>query len=284
MKELFNTPEFLDKITLVEIREIIVKYPYFSLGRIIELLIARKQSDPKFNSLLRESSVHVTDRRHLFSLLNDDPDKILFKVTDKSEKKEPFLTTEETTGIILDIPDMVIVEKGGNNVVPGSDNINDLTGESGLLDFSYTKKNIVADTSHENNIKDKPDVDSESAKGNKIEDSGNQAFISWIRELDTTTDKENNEGSKNGLIEKFISSGYGSIRADKEINLKGDISKNSIEENEEFITDTLAKIYVKQGLYSKAIFAYESLSLKYPEKSIYFATQIEEIKHLITKK
>ena len=86
--------------------------------------------------------------------------------------------------------------------------------------------------------------------------------------------------AKNKLIEFFIRDEPGVIRADKYTNLKGDVSLSSIREHDGFITDTLAKIYVKQRLYAKAIYAYEKLSLKYPEKSAYFAAQIEKIKNI----
>jgi hypothetical protein len=86
--------------------------------------------------------------------------------------------------------------------------------------------------------------------------------------------------SYNSLIESFIQGEAGVIRADKVSALKGDASKDSIREHDGFITDTLAKIYVKQGLYAKAIYAYEKLSLKYPEKSAYFAAQIEKIRSI----
>ncbi len=86
------------------------------------------------------------------------------------------------------------------------------------------------------------------------------------------------------LIDRFLVEEPGVIKADKKTSLSGDVSRQSTEESEHLLTDTLAKIYVKQGLYSKAIFAYEKLSLKYPEKSIYFASQIEEIKEITNKK
>jgi len=85
---------------------------------------------------------------------------------------------------------------------------------------------------------------------------------------------------QNNLISSFIKDDPGPIRADKETSLKGDVSLASIKEHDGFITDTLAQIYVKQGLYAKAIYAYEKLSLKYPEKSAYFAAQIEKIRNI----
>ena len=88
---------------------------------------------------------------------------------------------------------------------------------------------------------------------------------------------------KEELIERFITSDPRAIRADKPTALSGDVSMNSALEDDDLITDTLASIYVKQGLYNKAMYAYEKLILKYPLKSVYFASQIEEIKKIIIK-
>lgn len=60
-----------------------------------------------------------------------------------------------------------------------------------------------------------------------------------------------------------------------------DISLNSIQENEELATETLATIYISQKLYDKAISIYEKLILKFPEKSTYFAEQINKLKNTI---
>jgi len=60
-----------------------------------------------------------------------------------------------------------------------------------------------------------------------------------------------------------------------------DISRPFTEVQGGFVTETLARIYINQGYYSRAIEIYEKLSLKFPEKSDYFAAQIEKVKDLI---
>lgn len=49
----------------------------------------------------------------------------------------------------------------------------------------------------------------------------------------------------------------------------------------ELMTETLAEIYIKQKKYDKAIHMFQKLSLKFPQKSIYFATRISDINNII---
>ncbi|MFW6019240.1 MAG: hypothetical protein ACOCPM_01540 [Bacteroidales bacterium] len=91
---------------------------------------------------------------------------------------------------------------------------------------------------------------------------------------------ENIKDSTSELIDQFINN-EPRIVPDKESDFKEEIQKadSSIQDNQEFISETLAQIYQRQGKNQKAIEIYEKLSLKFPEKNRYFANLIQELKN-----
>ena len=111
-------------------------------------------------------------------------------------------------------------------------------------------------------------------------------FIDWINHIESNklnNNKSESVDKKNDLIETFINRPK---KIEKEDLDKGqdDISIKTITLENELITETLAKIYLKQKKYKKAIDAFKILSLKYPEKNAFFANQIKKIKKLENKK
>jgi tetratricopeptide (TPR) repeat protein len=86
------------------------------------------------------------------------------------------------------------------------------------------------------------------------------------------------------LIDSFIEKNVTISKPKKETFFKAvDVAKESLIENNDLITPTLARVYLEQGYYEKAISAYEKLMLKYPEKNSFFANQIKLINKLNNK-
>ena len=109
----------------------------------------------------------------------------------------------------------------------------------------------------------------------KVDKIEKYSFLDWF---DVINESESNLEYKIDLIDKFIKNSP-KINIDKEFKLNEEIIPES-KVSDNLVTETLAKIYVNQEKYNKALRAYKILSLKYPKKSSFFADQIEKIKKL----
>lgn len=80
------------------------------------------------------------------------------------------------------------------------------------------------------------------------------------------------------LIDQFVNSDTKKIKvSDSSGSPIVNLAESSAKENHTILTETLASIYIKQKKYDKAIGIFESLSLKFPEKSAFFAARIGEL-------
>ncbi len=84
--------------------------------------------------------------------------------------------------------------------------------------------------------------------------------------------------TKQQLIDEFIIKAPGISRANEAFFNPVLAAKESIVDQENIVSETLAQIYFDQQHFEKAIHVYEKLSLKFPEKSTYFAGLIEKAK------
>ncbi len=109
-------------------------------------------------------------------------------------------------------------------------------------------------------------------------------FLIEQRIIELEREKEDNEKeekvlSKTEIIDKFIAENPQISRPKQEFYNPMTVAQASVVDKENIISETLATIYLNQGYIEKAISVYQKLSLKNPEKSVYFAELINNAKN-----
>ena len=125
-----------------------------------------------------------------------------------------------------------------------------------------------------------------------ILDDSTISFTDWLKRVNHEEKSGKSESQEQDhskaptpfdLIDKFIKEEPKIARPKAEFYSPVNMAKQSVADDITFVSETLAKIYVLQGNYAKAIQAYENLRLKYPEKRLYFASQIKNLRKLINQ-
>jgi hypothetical protein len=189
----------------------------------------------------------------------------------------------------VDIPEVTVPEK------PVDDNKDELLNvmevisspdeeEIELLDWSTEDDEKISLTNKKEAPKE--EEDSEVIEGLYYPSADYLATLSVTEDEKgdkETVEKENSAKTVNDskLIEDFLKSEPRIVPKPDFDDGKEDLAESSIKEDSEIVTESLAKIYMQQKLYGKAINIYEKLSLKYPKKSAYFASQIDKINKLM---
>lgn len=112
-------------------------------------------------------------------------------------------------------------------------------------------------------------------------------YVAYLIECESYADETEEVPQLKGqdLIDSFIENDTGKIVLSETPVFTPDIKENNDNDQKDgeegYFTETLARIYIKQGRYSKALEIIQRLSLAYPKKNVYFADQIRFLEKLI---
>jgi len=268
------TADHVAPADLEQVANLCRNYPSFGLAHMLRVRMMKMLSH-EHEPELKRAAVYAVDRQRLYDLVHETgPVPVAQENPQESEDAEVLSFGEESNEEAE-----VIIEQHAPYAAPeGQDTLLELDEEE---DFKLDEEQPGDETSGTTEIHAETLIEAVVKDELELEDALTDDVKDQAPGTPVIKEEEKSTGNpKRQLIRDFIKDDPGPIRADQVTPTKGDVSLDSIKEHEDFITDTLAKIYVKQRLYAKAIYAYEKLSLKYPEKSAYFAAQIEKIRSI----
>ncbi len=270
-----------------ELEDIIEEYPYFQVARALHLKGLKNLDSYKYNNALKTTAAFTTDRDVLFDYItskefiqNNIADTIAgrgSKLEDQkaiSEEIEPNPNAESMMG---EAEELALPQ-----------NIKDAEQ---ILNPELFKSKMPEEPTLPAQEKPKAETDLQLGKPIPFTKKEKHSFTEWLQLTSKTEEVETEENvmeelerkKKFELLDRFIQKNP-KIVPHENIKPKVNIKESTKFDKNELMTETLAKVYLEQKKYKKAIQAFKILSLKYPEKSGFFADQIQAVKNLQNEK
>ncbi|QXP79883.1 MULTISPECIES: tetratricopeptide repeat protein [Winogradskyella] len=301
---LLQHPEAVTASQTEVLASAIKEHPYFQPLRALYLKGLKQKESYKYNNTLKTTAAHTTDRSILFDYITSE----VFNQNAISEqiKKniEDIKSVEVNTIEDISVHKSVTIDDVLKEQIKATEGVLDpnlfevkpmppikLEVKTGSIEDSIITKNVKNNTlEKELNI----------GKPLEFDKSENHSFSQWLKitsfkpivreEAETKVENEpKNEELKQktqtplqnklAIIDKFISDNP-KIKPVSKNAPKPKLVNNDSDISDSLMTETLARIYLEQKNYDKAIQSYKILSLKYPEKSSFFAHQIKLVKEL----
>ena len=311
-KEFINyikNPNSLEKNSVKELQKLVNDFPYFQSAHLLLSLASKKWDASVYQKSLKKTAIVVTNRSHLFNLIqqfeisntvieDSDHQKLVVE-----EVLEPIDSTKElnilkATELLIENSDSEILETGiQQKTKPNAEDVLENEIAKQVVGAIVEKQMLnLSDTQLVFNQNKEPENFTDWLR--LIQKSNKQLSAENILEVNTenntdiktrlekgkiiTQESALNKKLKNlALIDKIIENSPGQIKIkdDQKFYSPEHNAKESLLENEHLVSETLAKIYALQGSVNKAVRAYEILSLKFPQKSAYFASLIQKLKN-----
>ena len=275
---ILKQPNHITLSQVYELENIIHEYPYFQVVKAIYLKILYAQESYRYNKELKITAAHIGNRTLLFDFITSTAFKDKKSVLKKEEMPKAYadeaIPSEFTTYVTGDVFEKkefypVTPPPEQEQAPPSPQEPKEALHMGKPIDFKPTDKQSFATWLQVTRYKP---IDRRTTQA---------APTVELPFVDKNIFEEGDERAKKfDLIDKFL-------QANPKIEVsKDDDTPSNIEIVEkkdigrQFMTETLAKVYLEQGKYAEAIQAYQILMLKNPAKSAYFAEQIAMIRKL----
>ncbi len=281
----------------------IEKYPYFQSLKALYLKGLKQQESKEYNYALKTTAAYTTDRSILFDFITSDT-FIQNEISKIIKKNTIYLNDIDVSANDISVNKKLQIDDRLKDQIKETSGVLDPElfqpknpSEVKTINFKLDESETIKDEKH---IKEDEEVSVEDVlnlgKPLQFDKLESHSFNEWLKltrikpikrktetiENDLSAEEEvkiQATDSKVDLIDKFIAD-KPKIKPNTSSVPKGNLAKARMIKPEALMTETLARIYVEQKNYKKAIQSYKILSLKYPEKSSFFANQIKAIELL----
>lgn len=281
--EYIDHPELLGEGNFSDLKLLSEKFPYSGLIQTLYAKALHNDNSIFFEEQLKKTAVTNANRKKLYQIIHqpklqkiiekveeevlNTPVEVIEKITEESSLNQE--TTTESKPIQEIKPSLEKLENTKELDELERNILTEAINSSMHLDVS-DELPLLEDLT-------KPEENKPAPKIEAPEKEEKSSFTSWFSNDSQTKEKRKDIS---GLVEGFITKNKDK-QEKKEFFSPTNLAKMSLVDNEDFVTETLAKVYAAQGNFDKAIRIYERLMLNYPEKKTFFASRI---RFLIDKK
>ena len=300
-----SAPEKLNGHSIGSLEKLVNEYPYFQTGRMLFLKNLHNQNSIDYEKNLHITSAYAPSGKVLYNLIKKKSQVLSLKsqveeikagshqpLKEVLPKMEMIVLLQEMSMSAKEIdsslrsPLKVGVRIPSDSMTTAKDEYDELQLlEKEMLREAYRTSMTIDLLDEKNQVSSsKPQVPSEQQKK-----QGTYSFNDWLKVVSGQTpdsaveEKSVQKKQKNDLVDKFLldQTAKSSPKPKTEFYSADSMAKKSIKDDETFVSETLASIYLKQGNLPKALRAYEILLVKHPEKIHIFAPLLEKIKKLL---
>lgn len=244
-----------EQISIIE--GILKEYPYFQAAHVLYLKGLKKQNSYKYNSTLKTTAAYTTNRTVLFDFITQNT----LNIEKKEVKEDKIIQNAHIVGL---------------EIIDTKTNTGDKTTteiEKPILESLQIGEPLDFDKNEKHSFNEWLQLAGLNPIKREEEQTTNTKTEVISEEKEVTKEPKTFD-----LIDQFLKTNP-KIKPNKSSEII-DISTQSTQENEHLMTETLARVYLEQKKYNQAIKAFKILSLKYPEKSSFFADRIKAVQFL----